>query len=71
MARKKVREYSAKALLKKHLKELRGIELPTDAAQVAPLPANTPSPPQFKDQDAFVRSFSSLVSWNIPSLVYA
>mmetsp|Transcript_9182 Transcript_9182/g.23162 ORF Transcript_9182/g.23162 Transcript_9182/m.23162 type:complete len:445 (-) Transcript_9182:276-1610(-) len=34
MARKKVREYTAKALLKEWLRKLRGIDLPTDAAQV-------------------------------------
>jgi len=34
MARKKIREFAAKALLKEHLKRLRGIELPSEAAQV-------------------------------------
>lgn len=34
MARKKIREFTSKALLKEHLKRLRGIDLPTEAAQV-------------------------------------
>ena len=34
MARKKIREYNAKALLKEHLKRLRGLELPIEAVQV-------------------------------------
>uniref|UniRef100_A0A061S2C8 ATP citrate synthase n=1 Tax=Tetraselmis sp. GSL018 TaxID=582737 RepID=A0A061S2C8_9CHLO len=34
MARKKIREHSAKTLLRTHLKRLRGIELPTESVQV-------------------------------------
>jgi ATP citrate (pro-S)-lyase len=34
MARKKVREYDAKRLLKQHLKRLCGLDLPINVAQV-------------------------------------
>ncbi len=36
MARKKIREYDSKRLLKAHLKRLKGTELPLNVAQVRP-----------------------------------
>ena len=34
MARKKIREYDSKRLLKAHIKRLKGIDLPLNVAQV-------------------------------------
>lgn len=36
MARKKIREYDSKRLLKQHIKRLAGLDLPLKAAQVCP-----------------------------------
>lgn len=35
MARKKIREYDSKRLLKEHIKRLAGLDLPLKAAQVS------------------------------------
>ena len=38
MARKKIREYDSKRLLKAHIKRLKGVELPLNVAQVLIMP---------------------------------
>lgn len=40
MARKKIREYDSKRLLKQHIERLAGLKLPLQAAQVLGLPAH-------------------------------
>ena len=39
MARKKIREFDSKRLIKAHIKRLAGIDLPLNVAQVSRLPS--------------------------------
>jgi len=44
MARKKIREYDSKRLLKEHIKRLANIQLTINSVQVCPLPLPLESP---------------------------